>query len=157
MFKCSELPDGFREGAAGEKISSCTVLGLVGIKMTSQASSTFWFQSVQLLCSYGRQFSSGGGLLPVKTIQECVSSLYIFQELGVGCFCYVAALQSKSLLVSQPNSYSLLLHFHISQSLTFFKKQCCDSFRCKAKELRRKYTCIHSFPNSPPIEAATLN
>lgn len=54
MFKCSELPDGFREGAlqaasegaAGEKISSCTVLGLVGIKMKSQASSTFWFQSV---------------------------------------------------------------------------------------------------------------
>ena len=68
MLKRSELPNGFqgggfkgsvREGALGCVISSCTILGLVGIKF--QAPSTFWFQPSR---SYCQQFSSGGGLLP---------------------------------------------------------------------------------------------
>ena len=76
MLKRPELPDGsqgrgfkgsVREGASGCVISSCTVLRLVGIKVKFQASPTFWFQPVQGLCSCGQQFSSGGGLLPVKT------------------------------------------------------------------------------------------
>ena len=33
--------------------------------------------------------------------------------------------------------------------------QCFESFRCIAKQFSRTYTCIHSPPNSPPIEAAT--
>ena len=55
MFKTPKLPDGFqrrgfkgsvREGFARCVISSCTVLGLVGIKVKFQASSDSWFQPV---------------------------------------------------------------------------------------------------------------
>ena len=35
--------------------------------------------------------------------------------------------------------------------------QCCDSFRWTAKGLNPIYTCIHSPPNSSPIQAATLH
>ena len=39
--------------------------------------------------SYGQQFSSEGGLLPTKTIKECVRSLYLSgnQELGDSTVC----------------------------------------------------------------------
>ena len=33
-------------------------------------------------------------------------------------------------------------------------EQCCDSFRSTAKGLSHAYACIHSPPNSPPIQAA---
>ena len=62
-----------REGAAGYMSSSCAILGLVGIKTKFQASPNFWG-----LCACGQQFSSSGGLLPVKTTQECVSDLYLY-------------------------------------------------------------------------------
>ena len=48
-------------------ISLWTVLELACIKVKLQESSIFWFQPVKGLCSGGQQFSSGGGLLPVKT------------------------------------------------------------------------------------------
>ena len=76
MLKRLELPDslqerGFedalREGSAGSMINLCPILKLVGIKVKLQASPTFWFQPVWDLCPYCQQFSSGGGLLPVKT------------------------------------------------------------------------------------------
>ena len=72
----SELPDslqerGFkdavREGSAGSMINLCPILELVGIKVKLPAPSTFLFQPVWGLCPYCQQFSSGGGLLPVKT------------------------------------------------------------------------------------------
>ena len=59
-------------------ISLWPILGLVGIKVKSEVSSTFWFHLVWGLCSCGQQFSSGGGLLPIKTAQECVSDLYLY-------------------------------------------------------------------------------
>ena len=59
-------------------ISSWTVLGLIGIKVKFQASSTFWFQLAWALCSCGQQFPSRGGLLHTKTILECVSGLYFY-------------------------------------------------------------------------------
>ena len=55
MLKGLELPDGFhgrgfkgsvRKGATGCMISLCPILGLVGIRVKFQASSTFWFQPV---------------------------------------------------------------------------------------------------------------
>ena len=67
-------------------ISSWTVLGLVGIKVKFQASSTFWFQPVQGLCSCGQQFSSRrgwGGLLPVKQVRNvCQAFVKIFRGSG---------------------------------------------------------------------------
>ena len=67
-----------REGAAGHVSSLCTVLRLVGIKVKSQASPVFWFQMIWGLSACGQQFSSGGGLPPVKTTQECVSGLHLY-------------------------------------------------------------------------------
>ena len=58
-------------------VSMWAVLGLVGFKVKFQASA-FWFQPVQGLCSCGQQFSSGGGLLPISAIQECVSGVYLY-------------------------------------------------------------------------------
>ena len=34
--------------------------------------------------------------------------------------------------------------------------RCCDSFRWAAKRLSHTYACIHSPPDSPPIQAATI-
>ena len=59
-------------------ISSWTIQGLVGIKVKFQASSTSWFHPVWGLCSCGKKFSSGGGLLPVKATYECVSGIYLY-------------------------------------------------------------------------------
>ena len=55
------------EGAAGYVISFCTIFRCAGIKVNFQASSAFWFQPVWDLYACGQQFSSGGGLIPVKT------------------------------------------------------------------------------------------
>ena len=54
------------------------VLGLVGIMMTFQGSPTFGFWPVWGLHACGHQFSSGGGLLPLKITYACVSELCIF-------------------------------------------------------------------------------
>ena len=86
VFKTPKLPDGFqrrgfkgsvREGFARCVLSSCTFLGLVGIKVKFQASSASWFQPVQGLCSSSRQFSSGGCLLPVKANQDVCQSFLL--------------------------------------------------------------------------------
>ena len=55
-----------------------------GEPMTSRLGPTIVFQEqavspVHGLCSCGWQSSSGGGLLPVKTVWECESGLYIFK------------------------------------------------------------------------------
>ena len=56
-----------------------TVLGLVGIKVKFQASSGFWFQLVEGLCSCGQQFSSGEGSASCKNdLGMCVRPLSIF-------------------------------------------------------------------------------
>ena len=39
--------------------------------------------------------------------------------------------------------------------LRYSQLTACDSFRWTAKGLSRAYTCIHSPPHSPPIQAAT--
>ena len=57
-----------REEAAGCVISLHAILELVGIKVKFEASLIFWGQTVWYLCARGQQFSSSGGLLPVKTI-----------------------------------------------------------------------------------------
>ena len=36
-------------------------------------------------------------------------------------------------------------------------QQCCDGFRRVVKDLGHTHTCIHSPPNSPPSQAATLH
>ena len=56
-----------REGSAGCMSSSCTIPGLVGIKLKFQASPIFWLQPVWGLHACDQQFSSGRSLLPVKT------------------------------------------------------------------------------------------
>ena len=43
-------------------ISSWTALGLIGVKVKFQVSSTFCFQLVKGLCSCGQQFSSEEGV-----------------------------------------------------------------------------------------------
>ena len=58
-------------------ISSWIFLRLVGITVMFQAASTFWFQSVEGLCSCGQQFSSGWGSASCKNNLECVSGLYL--------------------------------------------------------------------------------
>ena len=47
--------------------------------------------------SYGQQFSSGGGLLPIKTTWECVSGLYLHLS-GTGEFCDSAMCDIYSLM-----------------------------------------------------------
>ena len=105
------LKDSVSEGAAGCMTSSCTILGLVGIKVKFWAPSIFQFQQAWGLCAWGQQFSSGEGLLPVEATQDCVSGLCIFQGTGSSG---TADLWSKLLPVSWHSSYSLFLHLHIS-------------------------------------------
>ena len=43
----------------------------------------------------------------------------------------------------------------LQSMMSIADEQCCDSFRWTVKGLSHTYTCIHSSPNSPPIQAAT--
>ena len=79
-FQGSPVLEGIvREGATVCLISLCSILGLVGIKVKFQVSSTFRFQMFWCLHACSQQISSEGGLPPIKTTQECVSGFYIFQ------------------------------------------------------------------------------
>ena len=86
------------------------------------------FQPVHGLCSCGWQFSSGGGLLPVKTVWECESGLYIFKgavSLVILLFGRFYSLTDYPVL--QPNGRCVFLYLHISQLITlesafYFKK-----------------------------------
>ena len=69
------------ERGTGCVISLCSALRLVGlrlvgIKVKFCASPIFWSQPVRGLHAYGQKFSSGGGLLPVKTTSACMSDCY---------------------------------------------------------------------------------
>ena len=58
-------------------ISSWIILGLVGIQVNFQASSTFWFWPVEGLLVVS-SFHLEGSLLPVKTTEQYVSGLYLY-------------------------------------------------------------------------------
>ena len=59
-----------REGAAGGMFSTCSVLGLVDIKVKFWASPIFWFQLVWGLRACGHKFLPGGDLIPIKTTYQ---------------------------------------------------------------------------------------
>ena len=56
------------------------------------------------------------------------------------------------------NTFSLLFFLGFLKFFTLYYNiadyQRCDSFRCMAKGLNHVYTCIHSLPNIPPLQAA---
>lgn len=64
-------------------ISSWKILPSVGIKVKFQVSSVFRFQPVYVLCSWGQQFSSGGGSASFKNkLRMCQAFIHIFQGTG---------------------------------------------------------------------------
>ena len=55
-------------------------------------------------------------------------------------FAYISSLKKKK--------KRFILYWSIAD------KQCCDNFRWTANGLNHIYTCIHSLPNSLPIQSA---
>ena len=64
-------------------ISRWAVLALAGIKVRFQASTTSGVSQSRVYALVVRSFHLAGGLLPVKTASECVSSPYLFFQ-GTG-------------------------------------------------------------------------
>ena len=69
----------------------------------------------------------------------------------------IASLPWRCYVSTSPNSHTVLYTFFLLFVLywSIVDKQCCDSFECTAKRSSQTYTCIHSPPGSPPIQAAT--
>ena len=124
MFKCSELPDGSREGA----LKAVWGRGCRGEDQLVHSSRIGWHQgdvssiinllvSISLASLFLRSavFIWWGSASCKNNLGMCVKPLTIsFKELGVPWFWCVAELYSKLLPIHQPNSYSLFLHLHIS-------------------------------------------
>ena len=101
-------------------------------------------------------------------------SVWLWLSFYLPCLVYVVFLRSVGLCFSSVlNNFNvlslpILCVFSIFLTTIFLKKlfilcwstadqQCCDGFRRVVKDLGHTHTCIHSPPNSPPSQAATLH
>lgn len=93
------------------------LMGILNWLASRELSSIINFLVSNSLRTCIKQFSSERGQLPVKTVQEYVSGLFMFQGAASLKFCCVARMMALLLLVSQPNSYSVSTSSHF-QPLT---------------------------------------
>ena len=112
---CGQLLGSSRIGWHQGEVSNVSFLVLASL------GSVFLWSAVYIW----RQGSASCKKKKKKTLGICVRPLSVsFRELGVWCCCSGAELKSKLLIVPQPNSHSLFLHFPIINSwvINFLQK-----------------------------------